>query len=421
MKYVGIGLWFVVFFVAFFLKSYTIGGQELAYIWKIPLLIFLFFGVVGQDIKFSFLILAYCFAVKNIINTSFFDFPVDSIINFSKYLTIPFVVHWIYLNINSVNALKKLRIVPVYMAAFFILSNIPYYLGIFSTPISKTMLWMEETSLDGLVGILAAPHYTSAILAVASLVLLDFIIQKRGEFLWNFLLVPILLLGLFFLFKTYTRTGWLMFVVGTTLLFVRKITLKDVGKILVLSVLLFGGLVFLFQTNEGFRRRILDERTGQEDKSASETVGSGRLQIAQVYLENLYESDFATYLIGMGMQESQNQYEKKDGMPLFAHNGFVQTLVDNGVLGFLLYLIFLVALYKQISVSESSYNRLAVAIFFMFISCLATQQANYFLLDVFLSIYTGIALIESKINQYVEFKQVIDSRQIVAKTRTLKI
>jgi hypothetical protein len=418
MKYVGIGLWQLAFFIALFLKSYTIGGEEMAYIWKLPLLIFLFVGVLGQKVHFNFLILGYLFAIKNIVNTSFFDYPVDSINNFSKYLTIPLVVHWIFLNVNNIESLRKLRMLPVYLASFLIISNIPYYLGVFAAPVSKTMLWMEEGSLDGLVGILGAPHYTSALLSIASIVILEFIVNKRGGMLTNIVLGPLLVLGLFFLFKTYTRTGWMMFVVGLGILFARKISFKDAGKIVAIGVLLIAGLVFLYQTNEGFRRRIMDDRAGEEEKSAYETVGSGRLQIAHIYLENLYESNFVTYLVGMGMQESQKRYEKKDGMPLFAHNGFVQTIVDNGILGFLLYLVFLYSIFREISRSNSSHNQLTVAIFFMFISCLVTQQANYFLLDLFMSLYIGTVLIESRINRHVEIKHHLSSSDLMTHSPT---
>lgn len=404
MKYIEIGFWFLIFFVAFYLKGYTIGGQELVYLWKLPLLFFLLSQVVGQQAKYTFLILAYVFAAKNLVNVSFFKFPVDSVINFIKYLTIPVFVHWLYLNTNSAESLKRLRLIPVYMAAFFIVCNIPYYFGVFSAPVT-TMLWMEDTKIDGLIGMLGAPHYTSAVLAVACVVLIDFAVKKRRDFRINLIVVPLLLIGVFFLFKTYTRTGWLMFVVGIMVLFLRKISFKDLGKIAAVGVLLMIGLSVLFQTNEGFRRRIMDDRAGQEDKSAYETVGSGRLQIAEIYLENLYQSNFVTYLFGMGMEESGRRYEKKDGMALFAHNGFIQTLVDNGLIGFVLYLLFLITLYKSIAASATSHNKLSVAVYFMFLSCLVTQQANYFLVDVFLSIYISIALIENRVNRYIEFRR----------------
>ena len=421
MKYIGIVFWFLLFFVAFFLKGYTAGGQELVYLWKIPLLIFMLFGVIGQDIKYSFLVLGYIFAIKNLINVSFFNFPIDSVINFIKYLTIPAFVHWIYLNVNSVRAFKKLHTIPIYLAVFFIISNIPYYLGVFSAPVSHTMLWMEEGTVDGLIGILGAPHYSSAVLAVASIVVFEFILKKRGDVLLNFILIPVLLIGVFFLFKTYSRTGWLMFLVGVGALFARKITFKDLGKIMAIGVLLIAGLVVLFQTNEGFRRRVMDERSGQEDQSAYETVGSGRIQIAHIYLQNLYESNFATYLIGMGMEESQNRYEKKDGMPLFAHNGFIQTLVDNGILGFLLYMLFLVTIYRAIARAKSSYNQLTVAIFCMFLSCLLTQQANYYLVDVFLALYISISLIDSRVNEYIKIKAIRKQLSVAERSRSTVI
>lgn len=404
MKYIEISFWLLIFFVAFYLKSFSIGGQELVYLWKLPLILYLISRVVGQETKYAFLILGYLFAAKNLVNVSFFKFPVDSIINFIKYLTIPLFVHWLYLNINSAKALKQLRLIPVYMAAFFIVCNIPYYFGVFSAPLT-TMLWMEDTKIDGLIGILGAPHYTSAVLAVACIILVDFIARKRANLKITLLIILILLIGVFFLFKTYTRTGWLMFLVGIIVLFSRRISLKDFGKIAIAGFLLFAGLSVLFQTNEGFRRRIMDDRAGQEDKSAYETVGSGRLQIAEIYLENLYESNFVTYLFGMGMEESQRRYEKKDGMPLFAHNGFIQTLVDNGLIGFVLYILFLITIFKAISSSVTSHNQLAVALFFMFLSCLATQQANYFLVDVFLSIYISIALIENRVNLFIDYNR----------------
>ena len=405
MKYIKIGFLFLIFFMAFYLKRFTIGGFELVYAWKLPLIFYLLYQIAGQDTKYSFLVLGYAFAVKNIINVSFFNFPLDTFINFIKYLSIPLIVHWILLNVNSVKTLKILRIVPVYLSVFFIISNIPFYLGIISAPV-QTMMWLEDSQLDGLIGILGAAHYSSVVLAVSSVILLEFLMKKRASGLVNLLVIFVFLLGLFFLFKTYARTGWLMFVLGALVLFIRNISFKNMGRIAIVSIVLLGGLFFLFQTNEGFRRRVLDQRAGQEEQSTYETLGSGRLKIAAIYLENLYESNFLTYLIGMGMEESILRFEKKEGTPLFAHNGFIQALVDNGLIGFILYLIFLILIYRAISKCESSHNQISVAIFFMFISCLATQQANYFLLDVFLSIYIGIALIEDRVNLHVHYKRI---------------
>lgn len=405
MKYIKIGSLFLIFFMAFYLKRFTIGGFELVYAWKLPLIFYLLYQIAGQDTKYSFLVLGYAFAVKNIINVSFFNFPLDTFINFIKYLSIPLIVHWILLNVNSVKTLKILRIVPVYLSVFFIISNIPFYLGIISSPV-QTMMWLEDSQLDGLIGILGAAHYSSVVLAVSSVILLEFLLKKRASGLVNLLVISVFLLGMFFLFKTYARTGWLMFVLGALVIFIRNISFKNMGRIAIVSIVFLGGLFFLFQTNEGFRRRVLDQRAGQEEQSTYETVGSGRLKIAAIYLENLYESNFLTYLIGMGMEESILRFEKKEGTPLFAHNGFIQALVDNGLIGFILYLIFLILIYRAISKSESSHNQISVAIFFMFISCLLTQQANYFLLDVFLSIYIGIALIEDRVNLHVYNKRI---------------
>ncbi|WP_421918786.1 O-antigen ligase family protein [Marinifilum sp.] len=412
MKYIEIGFWFLLFFLAFYLKGFTVGGQEMVYLWKLPLILFLISRVLGQETKYTFLVLGYLFAIKNLVNVGFFKFPVDSIINFIKYLSIPLFVHWLYLNIKHVKALKQLRLIPVYMAAFFILCNVPYYFGVFSAPVT-TLLWMEDTTIDGLVGLLGAPHYTSAVLAVSSVVLVDFIVKRRGDLRINLIVIPILFAGVFFLFKTYARTGWLMFAVGIMVLFLRKISFKDLGKIAIVAAFLLIGLSALFQTNEGFRRRIMDDRAGQEEKSVYETVGSGRLQIAKTYLQNFYHSNFVTHLIGMGMKESGRRYEKIDGTALFAHNGFIQTLVDNGLIGFAIYIMFLISLYRSISRAKTSHNQLTVALFFMFLSCLATQQANYFLIDAFLSIYIGIALIEHRINSFIEFRRKSESYESV--------
>jgi O-antigen ligase len=388
------------------MENFSMGGLKFTYVWKFPILILFLINNLGQKIDFNLIFWGYLFALKTIFNTSFFIYPVESIITFSKYLVIPLFVHWICLNTNSIKKIIFLKKIPVLLAIFAILANVLFFLGVFPGPTTKPMLYYEEEILSGFVGILGAAHYTSAVLAVASVVLLNQLISGKLGGWGKFLLSILLFLGFILLVKTFARTGWLMFLIGVGVLFFRKISRRNVKKIVGFSFLVVVGLVVLFQTNEGVRHRVLDERTGQEDLSWEETFGSGRPKIAKVYLQNLYESNLATYLLGMGSEASMRRYEHKTGIPLIAHNGVLQVLVDDGLLGILLYATFIFSMWKAISRTNSSSNQCAFAVFFMFLSCLVTQQANYFLLDVFLAIHVALVLIEDRINKFLLVKKI---------------
>ncbi len=409
MKYIQIILWGLIFFTAFFLKRIEVGGQELVYAWKLPLLAVMLAGVVGRKSGYVFITLGYIFAIKNLVSSHVLIYPFDAVVNFIKYLIIPVFIHWIVVNVRSIYSLRLLRILPIYLSVFFILSNIPFYLGLFSNT-TKVLLVTEGGGIEGFLGLLGTAHQSSAVLAVASLILINFLINGKSREHLKYITAPIIMLGVFFMYKTYARTGWLMFVIGFIVLFAHKITFRDIWKFVAAGLILLIGFVVLLQTSDTFRRRIFDDREGDDNLPLAERIGSGRLAIAKVYLVNFGNSSFTTLMIGMGMEESVRQHGEKTGMPIFAHNGFLEALVDNGIIGFILYMFFVVKMYKAIVKSQSSNVRMAKVLFFMFVSCLLTQQANYYLVDVFLALYTGLVLVESEVNNYV-FKQRILKKQ----------
>ncbi len=411
MKYIQIILWGLIFFVAFFLKRIDVGGQELVYAWKLPLLCIMLAGVVGRKSGYVFISLGYIFAIKNLISSHVLIYPFDAIINFIKYLIIPVFIHWIVVNVRSIYSLRVLRILPFYLSVFFIISNIPFYFGLFSKT-TKILLVTEGGGIEGFLGLLGTAHQSSAVLAITSLILINFLINGKNRGYLKYIITPIIMFGVFFLYKTYARTGWLMFVIGFIALFVHKITFRDIWKFAVAGFILLIGFVVLLQTSDTFRRRIFDDRQGDKNLPLSERIGSGRLAIAGVYLANYMNSDFTTLMIGMGMQESIRRHGEKTGMPIFAHNGFIEALVDNGIIGFILYMFFVVKMYVAIGKSQSSNVRMAKALFFMFVSCLLTQQANYYLVDVFLALYVGLVLVESEVNKYVYRQRILRNQEL---------
>ena len=76
---------------------------------------------------------------------------------------------------------------------------------------------------------------------------------------------------------------------------------------------------------------------------------------------------------------------QETGLPVYAHNEFFTQLGQNGLLGVVFFIGYLISLFKFIIKRSSlpSY-RLAMAIFFLYSSLMMTQGGMWFELDVFM-------------------------------------
>ena len=191
----------------------------------------------------------------------------------------------------------------------------------------------------------------------------------------------IALFGIYLLYLTYVRTGYLMFVIGLVILFLpKKFSMKQIVTIMLIVLILLSGFYFLLQNNELFYNRIFDIVNGEEKAS-----GSGRLLFWQATWDLWLSGNFFELLFGFGYEELTEKIFQVTNYRVFAHNEFFTQLGQNGLIGVFFLIGYLVTLLKFILKRRKTPSyQLALSVFILYISLMMTQGGMWFPLDIFM-------------------------------------
>ena len=145
-------------------------------------------------------------------------------------------------------------------------------------------------------------------------------------------------------YLTFVRTGYLMFIVGVVFLFLpKKLNFKQVMSGLAVFLILGVGFYVLLETNETFYNRIFDIRNGKQT-----AAGSGRFLFWMASFELWYNGSVFEMIFGHGFHDLIMYMYQKTGLPVFAHNEFFTQLGQNGLLGVIFFIGYLISLFKFI-------------------------------------------------------------------------
>ena len=325
----------------FHFETVSIGPIKVSHLWKGIILAFLII-VIFREKKLKIIIyrpLLYL-SVLQLANIELFNNPLNAILLFSITLILPLVGMYAFKFTP-----KQLQNSLLYFSSFFILSFVPYQLGLLSSLGSAYELINYGSDNTGLVGPFSNPHSASTALATSLLVVVFFWLNNTYS---KWFLSVLFTLGFYFLFLTYVRTGMAMFAIGL-LPIVWFFGKQSLVKFFRLAIVLSVSALFIFSwvlSNETMMNRITGERTASSETESFEQLGSGRGMIYLASLQIYAEADIAEKIIGIGKSESKQRMEEKTGALIIAHNGFLQLLLSNGFLGLLFFLSFIKNIYK---------------------------------------------------------------------------
>jgi O-antigen ligase len=160
----------------------------------------------------------------------------------------------------------------------------------------------------------------------------------------------------------------------------KKLSLKQIiTALLAIAVLVFG-FVYLLETSETFYNRIFDIRNGKQT-----AAGSGRLLFWKASFDLWFNGNVFELFFGFGYEGLLDKIGEVTGIRVYAHNEFFTQLGQNGLLGVVFFIGYLVSLAKFIWVRRKmpSY-RLSTAVYFLYVSLMLTQGGMWFELDVFM-------------------------------------
>lgn len=386
--------YYLFFFFLLYNETIKIAGVSLSILWKFPILIYIFFFVIKRKFKRPrFNKFAYGYGFVKLFNNGFINTTFTTISDFSRYITFPFLYDFISYKIRDSKFICKLLF---HVSQFTVLSFIPFILGLLH---SKKELDLAESALEmqevagRTSGIFNSPHAASAILALCIVFLIYYLLQisaKREKYY----VMTLIAIGCWAIILTYARGGWVMLLVGTFIVLARK-SPRFIVICAVMASCLFVGVSYLMQHNEYFYNRITD-RNEQGVKNSSARVGSGRLWFAANGIEFWTESsNIQEYITGQGILNLMEYQKKKTGLYIYCHNGYIDALAQNGIIGFYCMMGFTVCMFVFVYKNKRyKHRKFCISIIVMYITFQALQGGAAPYSDFFYALVLHLSRLE---------------------------
>lgn len=377
MKNIKKVLLYGILFLLIYLGPVSVGPTTFSQFWKIPLFLFLVWQVliIRNKKKQNFIKWSYARAGKNLITANFSISYFASIIDFVRYMMFPLMFEYALIKIKNLRNLDKILLG---FAQFVIVSGIPFILGILETKAQDTI---DYESFGTFSGMFQNSHGAAITTTTAVLILIAFLKAKSSIIRYTRLNYALAIFGIYLVYLTFVRTGYAMLAIGLLFLFLpKKVSFKQIAAATFTIALLVIGFFYLLETNETFYNRIFDIRNGKQT-----AAGSGRLIFWKTAIELWYSGNFFEILFGFGFDALVDSIKEVTGLRVYAHNEFFTQLGQNGILGIVFFLGYLISLFKFIRKRRNrpSY-RLGLSVFFLYLSLMLTQGGMWFELDVFM-------------------------------------
>jgi O-antigen ligase len=372
-------------------------GMSFSQLWKMPLIIILL-SLYIKRIKIkkpAFQNYSVWYAFKMLFNTNLAYRPFSNITEFARFLPLPLMFEY-FKRKNS----NSIYIWLIFLSQFVILSSIPFHFGLLESVGKQLSLQgFGYADIIGHTGIFQGAHAASITYTLAVIILINNLFHVQGSDknrfynhkFYNLILIGI---GIYSIYAVFVRTGYLMFIVAVLVfIFLRfKFTFKRISIILVTIIIITGGIFRLVQSNDAFRARLFDQRIHDNN-----TIGSGRLIFWQNAYERWLNGNTFEIIFGIGMDNFKDYQYQKIGMRIFSHNQFFDSLVQNGLIGIILYLLMLISLFNFIR-KRKHYKgyRLAMSLFAAYLMFALVQGSSLFFPDLMFALSLAYLFVNEK-------------------------
>ena len=204
--------------------------------------------------------------------------------------------------------------------------------------------------------------------------------------------------SILFTYKTCFRTGYACLAIGSIafILLTKSISRYTKVKILIVfSIIFLSSVIYLYNKDKVFQYRISDENIYNENETnTNKSIGSGRFDFFLAGIDILKESNTLEILLGYGLPITTKKMEEKVGMKIFMHNELMNSLIQNGLIGLLIFVCLNIFFLKKIfKMKRSKYYSFTMSCYIMFIIYFLFQGGPFPIIYMFIS-YT--LLIQTK-------------------------
>jgi len=355
-------------------------------LWKTILIFVLIFLVIKKGKRINnYIKLGYLFSLKIWLSYGAFMYISDTLTSFSKFILIPLVAHFTLNYLTNTNFERFLNFIKI-ISIYTIISTIPFLLNLLEPNTEGYDLATYGIAGSfGFGGLYQNEHSASVNMALSIIILTYFLLKSKNNY-YRLFYFSLIALGLHVEYITYVRTGYLGLLAGAYFVLYKGRKLKMKLIMIFLAGIISIGLFFLYKNDKVLQMR-LEDKTVYREHTSENDLGSGRLLFAKTNIENLFESNIAVIFFGLGRSYSQDLMAKKIGGRFVSHNGFVDALTDNGIIGLIIFLSMLYQTYIIIRKNKKNilYN-LTISVFIIFLTVTLTQSFYFFFLNGILSI-----------------------------------
>ena len=390
-------LLFPFFFLLFYVESIKMGSIVVSQMWKIPLALYMLYYVFQyRHMPTPFWAKTqYWQSLKWMFTAGYVTQFMVNLQACIKFLFLPLLFSFIR---NKDWNVEQIRAYLLTIVQFFVLTNIPFLFFGFKG-ISHGHDYGTYVAYSG---IFQNQHAMSIIMAICIIVILSYMKKKYIVGRWNIIYnVFLLCVAAYAMYLGFARTGWLMCLVAIIVLFWPKdFTAKQWIVMAIVGVVLIGSLSYLMEADTMFYDRVVGNNITTHEHM---NVTSGRTEYSAAALERFMNGTPLEWVIGVSTENIYDAIFLKTGMRVGAHNGFVDMLTRNGVVGLGLMLIYLIALlFFIVKRKQCDSYRMAMAMWVMIFSFQITQGGVMFHTDL---LYALILCILEKEDWFLSDKQ----------------
>lgn len=374
-------------FILLYVDSLQVFGLKISILWKLAViaycLIVSFAMILRKRKIYLFVLFSILLAFKTFFSISSMDYPMVTIELFIENLFFAALFLYFVYRVDR----PKLEFIGRHFSIFIVLSFLPFIFGIM-TSLSQgydlSLFGLEDAS--GLIGVFQKPHAAAITVAFALIVIFYYYLHEKLLMKRVFYAI-LIVLGSYIIFKTYVRTGLVMVFVGMVYLMLKRKDRFKYVKLVIISSFVALILFFMYVNDTAMQMRVNDQTIYVQDSN----VGSGRLLYWYYAVNNWYSEGSVSIIIGLGQEYARELMYKDVGMMIFAHNGFIQVLQSEGLIGIGFYIGFLLNFYLYIRRKQNNrFYTINIALLIAYLCMMMFQGGVEFFMMFYLALFAAL-------------------------------
>lgn len=357
--------------VLLILDSFLIvSGLQFAHVWKVCFILLGFFIVIVQQKLLFWQFCIFVLAFKMVALTANLQFfTMEQIVEAARFLMLP-LFYSVLLFLDYTDS-KKLILLANLLSKLAIILCLPFAFELIDSPYERE----NEFGVESLIGVFHTNHSASLSLSACALILFSSFRSSSNlvDFIFAFL-------GIYLVYLTFVRTGLALLVLGIIYIYLpRKLNIRNIFEASV--VLISIGLIALFLIqDEVYYARLFDI----SPSGVQREFGSGRIVFHIASFQHLSEMSLLEILFGVGRSTQIELMYLSIGKEITSHNGFLDMLIQNGLIGLVFFIAFFKALWNVIQPSVN--DRLIKGLFYMLLGFQILQGGFMFYFDFLFAI-----------------------------------